>query len=147
MSSRLQFRNSSRVPQKCPSQNVEDSTFPPTHQTAALTVPPQHVRIEVPATSPNMAMAVTPTSVPLPTVPITKPQGESRRIQLARQQEEKISIVGLGLTSVLNRKTGDLNVVYCLGRKLGRGQFGVSHLCVEKATVRNLPASQLRNGN
>ncbi|KMZ73521.1 Calcium-dependent protein kinase 1 [Zostera marina] len=116
------------------SPRIEDSTFPPTHQTAALTVPPQHVRIEVPATSPNMAMAVTTASVPLPTVPITKSQGESRRIQLARQQEEKISIAGLGLTSVLNRKTGDLNAVYSLGRKLGRGQFGVTYLCVEKAT-------------
>ncbi|XP_009418968.2 calcium-dependent protein kinase 17 [Musa acuminata AAA Group] len=36
--------------------------------------------------------------------------------------------------AVLPRKTGNLKDLYTLGRKLGQGQFGTTHLCVEKAT-------------
>ncbi|XP_061360839.1 calcium-dependent protein kinase 1-like isoform X2 [Gastrolobium bilobum] len=36
--------------------------------------------------------------------------------------------------SVLQRKTGNLKEFYSLGKKLGQGQFGITFLCVEKAT-------------
>lgn len=36
--------------------------------------------------------------------------------------------------AVLPRKTDNLKDLYTLGRKLGQGQFGTTHLCVEKAT-------------
>ena len=40
-----------------------------------------------------------------------------------------------GLTScVLQRETENLKDLYTLGRKLGQGQFGITYLCVEKAT-------------
>ncbi|KAF8395496.1 hypothetical protein HHK36_019442 [Tetracentron sinense] len=47
---------------------------------------------------------------------------------------KRVSSVGLQVDSVLQRKTGNLKEIYSLGRKLGQGQFGMTFLCVEKAT-------------
>ncbi|CAL0316907.1 unnamed protein product [Lupinus luteus] len=41
---------------------------------------------------------------------------------------------GLKTESVLLKKTGNLRDFYNLGRRLGKGQFGTTFLCVEKAT-------------
>ena len=35
---------------------------------------------------------------------------------------------------VLNRPMDDVKNYYTIGKELGRGQFGVSHLCTEKST-------------
>ncbi|KAI9090762.1 hypothetical protein K1719_028615 [Acacia pycnantha] len=47
---------------------------------------------------------------------------------------KRFASAGLRADSVLQTKTGHLKEFYKLGRKLGRGQFGTSFLCVEKAT-------------
>ncbi|XP_068650541.1 calcium-dependent protein kinase 1-like [Aristolochia californica] len=47
---------------------------------------------------------------------------------------KRASSVGLQMDSVLLRKTGNLKELYSLGRKLGQGQFGITYLCIEKAT-------------
>ena len=47
---------------------------------------------------------------------------------------KSVSSAGLQTDSVLQRKTGILKDIYTLGRKLGQGQFGITYLCLEKAT-------------
>ncbi|KAG6537897.1 hypothetical protein ZIOFF_003000 [Zingiber officinale] len=44
------------------------------------------------------------------------------------------SVAGLQAEFVLKRQTENLKDLYCLGRKLGQGQFGTTYLCVEKTT-------------
>ncbi|KAI0497490.1 hypothetical protein KFK09_020719 [Dendrobium nobile] len=46
----------------------------------------------------------------------------------------RVSSAGLQAGSVLRHKTENLKDHYSLGRKLGQGQFGTTHLCVERAT-------------
>lgn len=41
---------------------------------------------------------------------------------------------GLLVDSVLQRRTEKLKDVYTIGKKLGQGQFGTTHLCIEKST-------------
>eukprot|EP00250_Pteridium_aquilinum_P015411 c22565_g1_i2 orf=1-438(-) len=36
--------------------------------------------------------------------------------------------------TVLNRPMEDVRAIYSMGRELGRGQFGVTHLCTNKIT-------------
>ncbi|OIW20130.1 hypothetical protein TanjilG_01903 [Lupinus angustifolius] len=58
-----------------------------------------------------------------------KPAGPKKPHNVRRQAS-----AGLKTESVLLRKTGNLRDFYNLGRKLGKGQFGTTFLCVEKAT-------------
>ncbi|URE41127.1 hypothetical protein MUK42_03128 [Musa troglodytarum] len=46
----------------------------------------------------------------------------------------RLPSAGLRAGAVLPRKTDNLKDLYILGRKLGQGQFGTTHLCIEKAT-------------
>ncbi|KAM5550639.1 calcium-dependent protein kinase 1 [Rosa sericea] len=49
-------------------------------------------------------------------------------------QMKRVPSAGLRAGSVLQTKTGKIKEFYSFGRKLGQGQFGVTTLCVEKAT-------------
>lgn len=40
----------------------------------------------------------------------------------------------LSIHSVLGRPTEDVKAKYTIGKELGRGQFGVTHLCVDRET-------------
>lgn len=51
-----------------------------------------------------------------------------------KPQMKRVPSAGLRTDSVLQRKTGSLKEVFSLGKKLGQGQFGITFLCVEKAT-------------
>ncbi|GLT81767.1 hypothetical protein SLE2022_002010 [Rubroshorea leprosula] len=41
---------------------------------------------------------------------------------------------------VLGRPMEDVKSTYTIGKELGRGQFGVTHLCTNKVTGQQLPA-------
>ncbi|CAN1854100.1 Calcium-dependent protein kinase 1 [Linum perenne] len=47
---------------------------------------------------------------------------------------KRVGSAGLRVGSVLQTKTGNLKEFFTLGKKLGQGQFGITFLCVEKAT-------------
>ena len=48
--------------------------------------------------------------------------------------KKQYSSAGLRSGYVLKHKTENVKDLYSLGKKLGQGQFGTTHLCVEKAT-------------
>jgi calcium-dependent protein kinase len=54
---------------------------------------------------------------------------------------------GLQVDSVLKTRTGHLKDYYNLGRKLGRGQFGTTFLCVEKATGKEYACKSIAKRN
>ena len=54
---------------------------------------------------------------------------------------------GLQVDSVLKTRTGHLKEYYNLGRKLGRGQFGTTFLCVEKATGKEYACKSIAKRN
>ncbi|XP_039002314.1 calcium-dependent protein kinase 1-like [Hibiscus syriacus] len=58
---------------------------------------------------------------------------ETRKTRKAHNVKRQ-SCAGLKVDSVLQTKTGHLKEYYSLGRKLGRGQFGTTFLCIEKGT-------------
>ncbi|PWZ22810.1 hypothetical protein Zm00014a_035370 [Zea mays] len=60
-----------------------------------------------------------------------------------RPQVKRVSSAGLLLGSVLRRKTENLKDKYSLGRRLGQGQFGTTHLCVERATGKELACKSI----
>ncbi|XP_068342184.1 calcium-dependent protein kinase 26-like [Pyrus communis] len=76
--------------------------------------------------------------------------GEARLVQVVAKKEKtkpavpakpkkphnvkRVASAGLQAESVLQTKTGHLKEYYNLGQKLGHGQFGMTFLCVEKAT-------------
>lgn len=47
---------------------------------------------------------------------------------------KRVPSAGLRASSVLQTKTGNFKEFYSMGKKLGQGQFGITFLCVEKAT-------------
>ncbi|KAJ6382388.1 hypothetical protein OIU77_030940 [Salix suchowensis] len=54
---------------------------------------------------------------------------------------------GLQVDSVLKTRTSNLEDYYKLGRKLGRGQFGTTFLCVEKATGKEYACKSIAKRN
>lgn len=56
----------------------------------------------------------------------TKPVNDA-----AKQMKRAVS-AGLQVASVLQTKSGNLKDFYSIGKKLGQGQFGTTHLCTEK---------------
>nr|XP_017251361.1 PREDICTED: calcium-dependent protein kinase 20-like isoform X2 [Daucus carota subsp. sativus] len=56
----------------------------------------------------------------------TKPDND------AAKQIKRVASAGLQVASVLQTKSGNLKDFYSLGKKLGQGQFGTTHLCTEK---------------
>lgn len=56
---------------------------------------------------------------------------------------KRASSAGLQMDSVLQRKTGNLKEIYSLGRKLGQGQFGITFLCIEKGTGKELACKSI----
>ncbi|KAL8147484.1 calcium-dependent protein kinase 20-like [Apium graveolens] len=48
------------------------------------------------------------------------------------KQMKRVVSAGLQVASVLQTKTGNLKDFYSIGKKLGQGQFGTTHLCTEK---------------
>ncbi|KAF8398003.1 hypothetical protein HHK36_016929 [Tetracentron sinense] len=73
-----------------------------------------------------------------PPEPVMIPKAEPKPAQPTKPKRphhaKKVSSAGLDADSVLQTKTGYLKEAYSLGRKLGQGQFGITFLCVEKAT-------------
>ncbi|KAL5568675.1 hypothetical protein UlMin_025250 [Ulmus minor] len=69
---------------------------------------------------------------------VTIPKPETTGEQSAKAKRpphiKRVSSAGLRADSVLQTKTGNFKEFYTLGRKLGQGQFGITFLCVEKAT-------------
>ncbi|KAG9132789.1 hypothetical protein Leryth_014060 [Lithospermum erythrorhizon] len=67
---------------------------------------------------------------PLPEIPQEPPAERPKKPALVK----RVPSAGLRTESVLQKKTGNLKEFFSLGRKLGQGQFGITFLCVEKAT-------------
>ncbi|KAG0501579.1 hypothetical protein HPP92_001651 [Vanilla planifolia] len=62
------------------------------------------------------------------------PDQPSQRQPWRAHHVTRVPSAGLQAGSVLKRKTKKLKEIYSLGRKLGQGQFGTTHLCIEKTT-------------
>ena len=56
---------------------------------------------------------------------------------------KRVSSAGLLVGSVLKRRTENLKDKYSLGRRLGQGQFGTTHLCVERGTGKELACKSI----
>ncbi|KAK8604939.1 hypothetical protein V6N13_082402 [Hibiscus sabdariffa] len=54
--------------------------------------------------------------------------------QAQAQAQAQVSSSGMPLGTILGRPMEDLTSTYTLGKELGRGQFGVTHLCTHKTT-------------
>lgn len=71
---------------------------------------------------------------------MAQPTSQKEDIKAAEPHKKKplnvkrLASAGLRAESVLQTKTGHLKEYYNLGRKLGRGQFGTTFLCVERST-------------
>ncbi|KVI07406.1 Calcium-binding EF-hand [Cynara cardunculus var. scolymus] len=69
------------------------------------------------------------------TIPKTEKKQEEQPVKPKKgPQMKRVSSAGLRTDSVLQRKTGSLKEFFTLGKKLGQGQFGITFLCIEKAT-------------
>ncbi|XP_057472051.1 calcium-dependent protein kinase 1-like [Actinidia eriantha] len=68
------------------------------------------------------------------TIPKVEPKQEPSPKPKKPPQMKRVGSAGLGADSVLQRQTGNLKEFYSLGKKLGQGQFGITFLCLEKAT-------------
>lgn len=55
-------------------------------------------------------------------------------VQALRIADTKKKQKGSLTSCVLQRETENLKDLYTLGKKLGQGQFGITYLCIEKAT-------------
>lgn len=62
----------------------------------------------------------------------TDPEKEKRKHN--KPSVKRVSSAGLRVDSVLQRETDNFKEFFSLGKKLGQGQFGITFLCVEKAT-------------
>ncbi|GLT50040.1 hypothetical protein SLA2020_235520 [Shorea laevis] len=72
--------------------------------------------------------------------PKTKPEEKETKPEKPETPKsphiKRVSSARLRVVSVLQNRTGNIKEFYTLGRKLGQGQFGMTFLCVEKATGR-----------
>lgn len=64
----------------------------------------------------------------------TSPRAAAGKPKKPPHPMKRVSSAGLRADSVLQTKTGNLKDLFSLGRKLGQGQFGMTFLCVDKAT-------------
>ncbi|KAL1822455.1 hypothetical protein ACET3Z_009233 [Daucus carota] len=88
-----------------------------------------------------------------------KPEGEVKQVKIDAKQEEskpaaaghskskkhmrRLSSMGLQVDSVLQRKSGNLKDDYTIGRKLGEGQFGTTHFCLDKKTGKEVACKSI----
>ncbi|KAK8942545.1 Calcium-dependent protein kinase 1 [Platanthera zijinensis] len=98
---------------------ADDAQPPPQNK------PPEPVKI--PDTEPKPPK---PPEVKMSSESDQPPQKQTKKPRHMR----RVSSAGLQAGSVLKHKTGNLKDIYSLGRKLGQGQFGTTHLCVERMT-------------
>ncbi|XP_068330489.1 calcium-dependent protein kinase 1-like [Pyrus communis] len=101
--------------------NETSSPKEPESPMPVLDKPPEQVTIPKPETEPKQSAK--PETEPKQSVKPKKPP-----------QIKRVPSAGLQAGSVLQTKTGKIKEFYSLGRKLGQGQFGITFLCVEKAT-------------
>lgn len=62
------------------------------------------------------------------------PEKEKEKRKHNKPSVKRVSSAGLRVDSVLQRETDNFKEFFSLGKKLGQGQFGITFLCVEKAT-------------
>ncbi|KAG0477096.1 hypothetical protein HPP92_013937 [Vanilla planifolia] len=94
-------------------------------QPAPQNKPPELVKI--PEDEPKIPK---PPQVGVKTAADQPPQKSPRKPHHMR----RASTAGLLADSVLKYRTENLKDTYSIGRKLGQGQFGTTHLCVDKST-------------
>lgn len=89
----------------------------------------------------KVSVVVTPNRRPPPPPPLAPPAAVNTKPQnppLPKPARKLAQAVGSPRSpvvgSVLKQKTAVLKDVYNMGRKLGQGQFGTTHLCTEKST-------------
>ncbi|KAF9676509.1 hypothetical protein SADUNF_Sadunf08G0009300 [Salix dunnii] len=73
-------------------------------------------------------------TIPKPEAPEKSEKSEEPAKPKKPPQVKRVSSAGLRTGSVLKTKAGNLKEFFSLGKKLGQGQFGITFLCVEKAT-------------
>lgn len=107
--------------------------------------PPEHVtipKVEPKETIPKVEPKETiPKVEPKETIPKVETKQTTPKVEQKQEPSQKpnkhmkrLASVRLGTDAVLQRKTGNLKEFYSMGKKLGQGQFGMTFLCVEKAT-------------
>ncbi|TQD87714.1 hypothetical protein C1H46_026718 [Malus baccata] len=101
--------------------NETSSPKEPESPMPVLDKPPEQVTIPKPETEPKQS---------------AKPETEPKQSAKPKKppQIKRVPSAGLQAGSVLQTKTGKIREFYSFGRKLGQGQFGITFLCVEKAT-------------
>ncbi|KAB5543975.1 hypothetical protein DKX38_012087 [Salix brachista] len=73
-------------------------------------------------------------TIPKPEAPEKSEKSEEPAKPKKPPQVKRVSSAGRRTESVLKTKAGNLKEFFSLGKKLGQGQFGITFLCVEKAT-------------
>ncbi|KAG5043980.1 hypothetical protein AAZX31_03G184200 [Glycine max] len=92
--------------------------------------PPQVVKIN------HEEMKLKPT-VPKHDKETNMPSEEQTRHMQKMPHKVKRLPIGLQAESILKRKNGNFKEYYNLGQELGKGQYGTTFLCTEKATGKN----------
>ncbi|KAK2971316.1 hypothetical protein RJ640_001342 [Escallonia rubra] len=104
---------------RLPDDSINGGTATETPSTPKEPMSPTHVQSKPPE---QMTIPKAETKQEKPVKPKKPPQ------------MKRVLSAGLRTDSVLQTRTGNLKEFFSLGKKLGQGQFGVTFLCVEKAT-------------
>ncbi|KAK3012126.1 hypothetical protein RJ639_012515 [Escallonia herrerae] len=104
---------------RSPDESINGGTATETPSTPKEPMSPAHVQSKPPE---QMTIPEAETKQEKPVKPKKPPQ------------MKRVLSAGLRTDSVLQTRTGNLKEFFSLGKKLGQGQFGVTFLCVEKAT-------------
>lgn len=136
-----------KIPESHPQQLVDPVRIPESHpkQLDPIKIPESHAKRQLdPIKIPESHAQKQLDSIKIPESHIKQldhvktPESHAQQNESVKpkkaQHVRRVSSAGLQANSVLQRKTGNLKELYSLGRKLGQGQFGTTHLCVEKAT-------------
>ncbi|KAG5556913.1 hypothetical protein RHGRI_007225 [Rhododendron griersonianum] len=134
----------SRLPEGSMHTTTDGESVPETPTTAKVpeapmsvqSKPPRQVTIPKVETKEPIPKVETKVTIPEVETKVTIPKGEQKQEPSPppKKHMKRLASVGLRTDAVLQRKTGNLKEFYSLGKKLGQGQFGMTFLCVEKAT-------------
>lgn len=134
----------SRLPEGSMRTTTDGESVPETPTTAiepeapmsVQSKPPRQVTIPKVETKEPIPKVETKVTIPKVETKVTIPNVEQKQEPSPppKKHMKRLASVGLRTDAVLQRKTGNLKEFYSLGKKLGQGQFGMTFLCVEKAT-------------
>ncbi|CAL0328498.1 unnamed protein product [Lupinus luteus] len=102
----------------------EETTKEPESPLPVQSKPPEQITMPKPEAKQETESEVEP-----------EPEQEKEKKKTKKPDHvNRVSNAGLQVDSVLQTETGNFKEFFSLGRKLGQGQFGITFLCIEKAT-------------